>query len=385
MRGGSTRSPPFRTSRRTPWPRSPLPPPASSSASASPSGARRRRATSPATSIEVGAGASPSTWTSNGIALAGGQPVDGALATWNTQGYAAGLWTIRLVVSTPSGERDYRTPVSVDNALLEGWPRATLGGPGSYQQAVVVADLDGDGTKEVIAGSYYGLLYAWHADGTLVSGFPVEAASYGGETLTPAVGDLDGDGTMEIVVGSNGFHPSGLYPDLFVFEADGTARPGWPRISANYISDPPTLADIDGDGTLEILTGEEDWQVHAYHHDGTPVAGWPVRVDHGQNVSGISVGDLDGDGTSGGAGRPRPLRLCLARARPRRGRPCGSRRGLAGRGDASHPGVQRDDLRCARPRRPRSRRHARGAGDVGAADLLRLRLPGLRLERGRRR
>ena len=248
-------------------------------------------------SVEVGLGASPSTWTSNGIVLAGGQPVDGALASWNTQGYAAGLWTIRLVVSSPSGAREYRTPVSVDNALLEGWPRATLGGPGSYQQAVVVADLDGDGTKEVIAGSYYGLLYAWHADGTLVSGFPVEAASYGGETLTPAVGDLDGDGTMEIVVGSDGLHSGGLSADLFVFEADGTARPGWPRISANYISDPPTLADIDGDGTLEILTGEEDWQVHAYHHDGTPVAGWPVRVDHGQNVSGISVGDLDGDGT----------------------------------------------------------------------------------------
>ena len=247
--------------------------------------------------IFVGQGSNPSTWQTTGMALTGGEIVEGQLATWNTTSLANGLWTIRLVVSdTVGGTREDRTAMTIDNAYQAGWPQATSGGHGSYHSTLVTADLDGDGTQEVIAGSQEGLLYVWRQNGQLMPGFPVAAASYGGETLTPAVGNLDSDPQLEIVVGSNGTHPNGQYPDLFVFNHDGTPVAGWPKISANYLSDPPTIADLDGDGSPEILLGEEDQQVHAYHANGQPVAGWPVPVDHGQGVSGIAVGDLDGDG-----------------------------------------------------------------------------------------
>lgn len=244
----------------------------------------------------VGEGMNPTSWEGTGIVLTGGEVMDDVLATWNTMGFADGIWTIRLIVYNAAQEiKESRVHVNIDNSLQFGWPKSTMFGKGSYHNTLVLADLDGDNTHEVIAGSAEGLLYAWHYDGTSVDGFPVAASSYQGETLTPAVGNLDDDPQLEIVAVSNGWHPNGEYPDIFVFNHDGTNVPGWPKISSNYISDPPTLADIDGDGDLEILIGQEDWHVHAYHHTGESVAGWPVHVDHGQNVSGITIADIDHD------------------------------------------------------------------------------------------
>ena len=93
----------------------------------------------------------------------------------------------------------------------------------------VLADLDGNGGNlEVIAANMDRHVYAWHADGTPVDGFPVLVidrskisaidaqthaptfnASAGADLNqgaivdTPAVGDLTGDGKPEIVVGTN--------------------------------------------------------------------------------------------------------------------------------------------------------------------------------------
>jgi ELWxxDGT repeat protein len=232
--------------------------------------------------LMVGAGASPTSWQTAGLTPAPGPIVEGMLGTWDMSALADGLWTLRLVVHDASGTSEQRRTVTVDNALLPGWPKPTLGGPGSYSATLTVADLDGDGFKEVISGDYYGVLYVWRHDGRSMPGFPIVA-----DAQTPAVGNLDDDPELEIVTG---------HQSIFVVNHDGTIAPGWPREADNYISTPPTLADIDDDGTLEILIGEEDRKVHAYRGDGREVPGFPVRVDHAQNVTGISVADLDGDG-----------------------------------------------------------------------------------------
>jgi hypothetical protein len=88
------------------------------------------------------------------------------------------------------------------------------------------ADLDGDGNLEIVAAALDRHVYAWHDDGTPVSGFPVlvvdpakvsavdptthrvtftagAQATEGGELLvTPTLADITGDHRPEIIVGA---------------------------------------------------------------------------------------------------------------------------------------------------------------------------------------
>src|SRR6185436_17130658 len=106
-------------------------------------------------------------------------------------------------------------------------------GPGS----VSVADIDGDGTQELVLGLehcdgwrlgpfYCDGLWAFEADGSVVPGFPKPTHAPATPLSQPAIGDLDGDGLQEIVwVGESG--------EVLVWNVPGT--PGathheWPMV-----------------------------------------------------------------------------------------------------------------------------------------------------------
>jgi hypothetical protein len=60
----------------------------------------------------------------------------------------------------------------------------------------IIVDIDGDGKKEVIAGSAGYFLHAWNESGKEPAGFPKLAGGW--LAATPAVGDTDGDGRLEL-------------------------------------------------------------------------------------------------------------------------------------------------------------------------------------------
>ena len=184
----------------------------------------------------------------------------------------------------------------VQGNIKVGWPRH-LGG--TVNTAVSVADLDGDGLQEVIVGSSDGFLHALHVAQNRSEDWHVrvgvEAGVYYRFLATPAVADLDGDGSPDIVVPlADG--------RLYAYEADGTLKAGWP-VSIGEIADSfggqignssPVIADLDGDGDVEIVVGSYDKQVYLFDHSGQLQTGWPFATDD-VVVSTPVVADIDPD------------------------------------------------------------------------------------------
>lgn len=165
--------------------------------------------------------------------------------------------------------------------------------------APAVADVDGDGHLDVGAQSELGVSF-FDRFGNPMPGWPylwntTENIVWGG----PAVADLDGDGHNEVVVGNN------CWPEcaVHVIRWDGTPMPGWPQ-RCNRIFSAPVVADLDGDGRMEIVAQEGDYGVygrlmHVWRCDGTNLPGWPRPIapqGHSSRCS-PAIADVDGDGT----------------------------------------------------------------------------------------
>jgi len=188
-----------------------------------------------------------------------------------------------------------------DGNPLPGWPVIVpLPGGGFYalgSSPPAVGDLDADGSLEVVTDAYnrngYLTLYALHADGSIVDGWPVDlaaesAAHTGLADLSPALADLDGDGTLEVIIGTytNGLH---------VLRCDGTPQPGWPVTNPVKIVNSAVVGDLDDDGQPEIVIATTGGRVYAFEADGAVAAGWPVTVDR-SSIAETALADLDHDG-----------------------------------------------------------------------------------------
>jgi hypothetical protein len=232
--------------------------------------------------------------------------------------------------------------------LLPNWPKETTPNAGFGEtSSPAVGDIDSDGDKEVVYGSYVGQrLLAWEIDGSDVSGFPVSlgdavircsatledltqddsleicigtgnslfrlylldhrGAQLWSQTVagrvhsTAAVGDLDGDGDIEIIHGTDDATPAG---EVYVWHHDGTAVPGWPAVVGHHVDGGPALADIDGDDSLEVFVGSIDNYLYGWDHHGNDLPGWPKLVGSGSVFDGIvsspAIGDIDNDTANG--------------------------------------------------------------------------------------
>lgn len=100
-----------------------------------------------------------------------------------------------------------------------------------------------------------------------------------------AVADLDKDGRAEVVV-------SGIN-SLTAYDNAGDVKMNWDFPSVGYGS-PPTIADIDGDGELEIGVVTLQYYI-VFNHDGTLL--WFKDVaESSSGMTGSTVFDFEGDG-----------------------------------------------------------------------------------------
>ncbi len=260
-------------------------------------------------------------------------------------GQAAGLTARQLNVLAPNG------------TVRPGWPARHDGEPGDsfgmWNQNVTVADMNGDGFKELfVPGGHY--INAFDRNGNQLTVNPIfaprqfwsevgvhvdQAVDLRGyancgvdhrpsfDYSAPVVADVDGDGVPELIVVGNiyncGTAPyTSLYHMPFIFRLDRTRWSGsgfdWTVIptpgpgsaprSEDYnviemVFPNPAVADLDGDGFKEIIYPSYDGKVHAYWLDKTEHGSWPYTIpttgapgDDFRFASEPVVVDLDNDG-----------------------------------------------------------------------------------------
>ncbi|KAJ3682677.1 hypothetical protein LUZ60_012904 [Juncus effusus] len=102
---------------------------------------------------------------------------------------------------------------------------------------------------------------------------------------SPTVADLDGDGFLDIIVGSS-------YGLVYVFDHEGKTRNKFPLEMAD-IQAQVVAADINDDGKLEIITCDNHGNVAAWNAQGDEI--WEVHVKSSIPQA-PTIGDVDGDG-----------------------------------------------------------------------------------------
>jgi MYXO-CTERM domain-containing protein len=244
-----------------------------------------------------------------------------------------------------------------DPSLAKGFP-IFVGDSG--EGSPKTADIDGDGGRELLYPTSGGDLHVIKltANGPVaLEGFPfrtnledglvdpapspttpiyLKAPAYASKKVdpdiareslvnAPAIADLDGDGSQEIVLST---FPGTVY----VLDAKGKLLPGWPKRLPEIPSCPldptatppagpcmntevrvargafasPVLADLNGDKKLDIIQTAFDGKIYVFDATGADVEGWPVELHYTGTLSEEpnrnrilttpAVGDFNGDG-----------------------------------------------------------------------------------------
>jgi hypothetical protein len=198
------------------------------------------------------------------------------------------------------------------------WTSPPLAGHVVYpaMAAPAIADLDGDGSPEVILGRAI-----LNNDGSLRGAgmYGTGAPTYGSASFAADI--LNDDGIQEVVVGNALYDPEGNaywynqmpdgYPAVADFDLDGQAEivvvsigtvrlqdaAGivlWDVTNPAGVGGPPTIADYDGDGLPEVgVAGSAGYVV--FDTDGSILWQNPTQ-DASSAITGSSVYDFEGDG-----------------------------------------------------------------------------------------
>jgi len=184
--------------------------------------------------------------------------------------------------------------------VLEGFPYTPGNNRVFSYSSPVLADLDGDGKREIIAGDHSvadenGSIHILHFDGSTFIGWPkyTDYWVYG----PPAVADIDGDGELDIAVGDQIYDYINPLCKVYVWDKYGNNLPGWPTDPIWAVYNQIIIADLDGDNEVELIWDDNLYNGYiGYNHDGTVMEGWPLTVTGSTFFMNPFVTDINNDG-----------------------------------------------------------------------------------------
>jgi len=208
--------------------------------------------------------------------------------------------------SAKVGAVDSRGQVAalLPSGSVEKWSNSAMGREKGETFQILSSDFDRDGTADVaVLGSHGNASILSGATRSPMEGWPKKfprSASESGEPSSPSLGDLDGDGRPELIfAGAN---------RVWAVDGSGTTLPGWPvdlsrtetvaqvtssrRWPAGLVGASPLVADLDANGSNEIVLSGVDGQARAFSGLGSAWTG-PVL----QPTPGAAAGPSYSQGT----------------------------------------------------------------------------------------
>jgi uncharacterized repeat protein (TIGR01451 family) len=186
---------------------------------------------------------------------------------------------------------------------------------GRLWPGIVVADLDQNGSLEVVTGNGGGYIDVYNSSGATVGGWHIRPTGTSNELRSLAVANVDTNSDLEIAVCSTRSDNQ-----WFVYKHNAVLRSGWPKqtdsdtngYAAGCFNENVGIADIDNDGRGELIGPNDTHYAAAFNDDGSPVRASSIYGQvGGQNKPWARVGlhvshqvDLRGYANCGSEHRP---------------------------------------------------------------------------------
>lgn len=199
-----------------------------------------------------------------------------ALADLNDDAYP------EIIFANRSGAVALHAVSTLDGEEIAGWPVAldtySPNGP-------VVADIDRDGWPEVVISLNDGHVAAFNHDGSEVFNRDLDTIVKAG-VIAADIDRMDDDRFEIAVITSDG--------DLYIMDQDGNDCAGFPINVGAGVKSTPILADLNSNGSAEIIFGDDNGTLHAIDLTGAAVPGLPVNIGTTISLS-PAIGNPDTD------------------------------------------------------------------------------------------